>query len=155
MDHLDDLGRVHGNDRVRDHLLARLAELGLEVATRPGEGFRASPKDPRSLSVGAVQNLIGVLPGIGPLGAIAMVGVSTLTIPVGVSTGSVNVSAFALAVGVSSFGIAVGVSSNADKTNYTLDSTYGAAGRISTAIWYVRGTAVGSGTGTSSDPWGP
>jgi len=49
--------------RVRDHLLARIGELGLEVVVRPDQGFRASGKDGRSLTVASVQNLIGVLPG--------------------------------------------------------------------------------------------
>lgn len=49
--------------RVRDHLLTRISALGLEVLVRPGEGFRASSRDARSLGAGAVQNLVGVLPG--------------------------------------------------------------------------------------------
>jgi hypothetical protein len=67
---------------------------------------------------------------------------------------AVGVSSFAIAVGVSSFGIAVGVSSNADKTNYTLDATYGVAGAISTNVVQVKGQTI-VGTGVSSDPWGP
>jgi hypothetical protein len=49
--------------RVRDHLLARINALGLEVSVRPGEGFRPYSKDGRALGVAAVQNLVGVLPG--------------------------------------------------------------------------------------------
>lgn len=88
-----------------------------------------------------------------PVGVSSKVGVSTL---VGVSTitAAVGVSSFGIAVGVSSFAIAVGVSSNADKTNYTLDSTYGPAGSISTNIVQVKGIAI-TGSGTSSSPWGP
>ncbi|MBO9706731.1 MAG: M28 family metallopeptidase [Caulobacter sp.] len=51
--------------RVRDHLLARVNGLGLEVLVRPGEGVRpASEWSPRSVTVGAVQNIVAVLPGI-------------------------------------------------------------------------------------------
>ncbi|WP_419254082.1 M28 family peptidase [Caulobacter sp. ErkDOM-YI] len=49
--------------RVRDHLLTRIGELGLEVSVRPGEGFSPYSKDGRSLGVAAVQNVVGVLPG--------------------------------------------------------------------------------------------
>lgn len=49
--------------KVRDHLLARIGELGLEVAVHPGEGFRVGDTDGRALTVASVQNLIGVLPG--------------------------------------------------------------------------------------------
>lgn len=49
--------------RVRDHLLARMGELGLEISVRPDEGFHANGQDGRSLTVASVQNLIGVLPG--------------------------------------------------------------------------------------------
>ncbi|HJV40940.1 M20/M25/M40 family metallo-hydrolase [Caulobacter sp.] len=49
--------------KVRDHLLARIGELGLEVSVRPGEGFRAGGEDGRALTVASVQNLVGVLPG--------------------------------------------------------------------------------------------
>ena len=49
--------------RVRDHLLARINGLGLEVSVRPGEGFRPYSQDGRALGVAAVQNLVGVLPG--------------------------------------------------------------------------------------------
>lgn len=49
--------------RVRDHLLTRIGALGLEVSVRPGEGFRPASKNGRSLSVAAVQNVVGVLPG--------------------------------------------------------------------------------------------
>jgi hypothetical protein len=37
----------------------------------------------------------------------------------------------------------------------TLTAAYGVAGAISTNIAFVRGVAVATGTGTSSDPWGP
>lgn len=74
---------------------------------------------------------------------------SSITPPVGVS-------AFALPVGVSSFGIAVGVSSFAIpvgvSTAVLLDSTYGAAGAISTNLAFINGVAV-TGTGVSSDLW--
>lgn len=49
--------------KVRDHLLTRMGELGLEVSVRPDQGFHANGKDGRSLTVAAVQNLAGVLPG--------------------------------------------------------------------------------------------
>ncbi len=49
--------------RVRDHLLVRINELGLEVSVRPGEGFLPYSKDGRALGVAAVQNLVGILPG--------------------------------------------------------------------------------------------
>jgi len=49
--------------RVRDHLLARMGELGLEISVRPDEGFHLNGQDGRSLTVASVQNLIGVLPG--------------------------------------------------------------------------------------------
>lgn len=49
--------------RVRDHLLTRIGELGLEVSVRPGEGFRPYSSDGTSLGVAAVQNVVGVLPG--------------------------------------------------------------------------------------------
>ncbi|ENZ83216.1 M20/M25/M40 family metallo-hydrolase [Caulobacter vibrioides] len=53
--------------KVRDHLLARIAAVGLEVSVHPGEGFlsRNGPdgQPPRALTVAAVQNLVGVLPG--------------------------------------------------------------------------------------------
>lgn len=49
--------------RVRDHLLTRMSELGLEVWVRPDQGFYASGRDSRALTVASVQNLVGVLPG--------------------------------------------------------------------------------------------
>jgi len=49
--------------RVRDHLLTRIGELGLEVSTRPGEGFTPYSRDGRDLGVAAVQNVVGVLAG--------------------------------------------------------------------------------------------
>ncbi|MDR6627438.1 M20/M25/M40 family metallo-hydrolase [Caulobacter segnis] len=49
--------------KVRDHLLARMSELGLEVSVRPDQGFHPNGKDGRSLTVAAVQNLAGVLAG--------------------------------------------------------------------------------------------
>ncbi|WP_425994734.1 M20/M25/M40 family metallo-hydrolase [Caulobacter sp. DWR1-3-2b1] len=49
--------------RVRDHLLTRIGELGLEVSVRPGEGFQPYSNNGRSLGVAAVQNVVGVLPG--------------------------------------------------------------------------------------------
>lgn len=49
--------------RVRDHLLVRINALGLEVSVRPGEGVLPRSKDGRALTVAAVQNLVGVLPG--------------------------------------------------------------------------------------------
>jgi Peptidase family M28 len=49
--------------RVRDHLLTRMGELGLEVSVRQDQGFHANPRDGRSLTVASVQNLAGVLPG--------------------------------------------------------------------------------------------
>ena len=49
--------------KVRDHLLARINALGLEVSVRPGEGFRPYSDDGRALGVASVQNLVGVLPG--------------------------------------------------------------------------------------------
>jgi len=49
--------------KVRDHLLARINGMDLEVSVRPGEGFRPYGKDGRALGVAAVQNLVGVLPG--------------------------------------------------------------------------------------------
>ncbi|MBO9556997.1 MAG: M28 family metallopeptidase [Caulobacter sp.] len=50
--------------RVRDHLLSRISGLGLEVVVRPGEGVRDAAKwSPRSVSVGAVQNIVATLPG--------------------------------------------------------------------------------------------
>jgi hypothetical protein len=52
--------------RVRDHLLARISQLGLEVSVHPGEGFMPYAKDGRSLGVAAVQNVVGILPGRDP-----------------------------------------------------------------------------------------
>jgi hypothetical protein len=52
--------------RVRDHLLARIGQLGLEVSVHPGEGFRPYSNDGRSLGVAAVQNVVGILPGRDP-----------------------------------------------------------------------------------------
>lgn len=49
--------------RVRDHLLARINGLGLEVLVRPGEGVRSSRGSDRAITVGAVQNVVGILPG--------------------------------------------------------------------------------------------
>ncbi|KQZ06283.1 peptidase M20 [Caulobacter sp. Root1455] len=50
--------------RVRDHLLGRVNGLGLEVLVRPGEGVRDAAKwAPRSMAVGAVQNIVATLPG--------------------------------------------------------------------------------------------
>jgi len=49
--------------RVRDHLLSRINDLGLEVTIHVGEGFLPYSKDGRALGVAAVQNLVGVLPG--------------------------------------------------------------------------------------------
>ncbi len=53
--------------KVRDHLLARINGLGLEVSVHTGEGFltRKTPdgKPGRALTVAAVQNLVGILPG--------------------------------------------------------------------------------------------
>jgi hypothetical protein len=50
--------------RVRDHLLSRVNGLGLEVLVRPGEGVRDAAKwSPRSMAVGAVQNIVATLPG--------------------------------------------------------------------------------------------
>lgn len=50
--------------RVRDHLLSRVNGLGLEVLVRPGEGVRDAAKgSPRSVAVGAVQNIVATLPG--------------------------------------------------------------------------------------------
>ena len=51
--------------RVRDHLLARVNGLGLEVLVRSGEGVRDAAKwSPRATAVGAVQNIVATLPGI-------------------------------------------------------------------------------------------
>lgn len=47
--------------QVREHLLARISELGLEVSVRPGLGFLS--RNGNGLTVAAVQNLVGVLPG--------------------------------------------------------------------------------------------
>src|SRR3990167_2066219 len=108
-----------------------------------------------------VSTIVPVGVSSGRVSVSTLVGVSTLTIPVGVSSGRVSVSTL---VGVSTLTIPVGVSTGTwlagvstvtDKTAYTLDSTYGPAGSISTNIVQVRGIAVASGTGTSSDPWGP
>ena len=52
--------------KVRDHLRERISELGLQVSIRPGEGFWANSQNGRALTVAAVQNLIGVLPGKDP-----------------------------------------------------------------------------------------
>jgi hypothetical protein len=49
--------------KVRDHLLTRMGELGLEVSVRPDQGFYANASNPRFLTVASVQNLAGVLPG--------------------------------------------------------------------------------------------
>lgn len=49
--------------KVRDHLLTRMAELGLEVSVRPDQGFHANAQSPRFLTVASVQNLMGVAPG--------------------------------------------------------------------------------------------
>ena len=50
--------------RVRDHLLARVNGLGLEVSLRSGEGVRDAAKwSPRATAVGAVQNIVATLPG--------------------------------------------------------------------------------------------
>lgn len=47
--------------QVREYLLARISELGLEVSVRPGLGFLS--RNGNGLTVAAVQNLVGVLPG--------------------------------------------------------------------------------------------
>ncbi len=52
--------------RVRDHLLMRIGELGVKVSVHPGEGLYARALDHRALSVAAVQNVIGILPGRDP-----------------------------------------------------------------------------------------
>jgi len=49
--------------RVRDHLLSRINGLGLEVLVRPGEGVRDAAEGSRSMSVGAVQNIVATLAG--------------------------------------------------------------------------------------------
>jgi hypothetical protein len=50
--------------RVRDHLMGRISEMGLEVLVRPGEGVRdAAQWSPRAMAVGAVQNIVATLPG--------------------------------------------------------------------------------------------
>lgn len=48
------------NARVRDHLIRRMAELGLSPQVRPGVGVNAQG---RRISAGPVENLVGVLPG--------------------------------------------------------------------------------------------
>lgn len=52
--------------RVRDHLLMRISQLGLDVSVHPGEGFRPYSNDGRALGVAAVQNVVGILPGRDP-----------------------------------------------------------------------------------------
>lgn len=100
----------------------------------------------------------------------ALVGVSTVTDKAGYGVSSNTDKGN---YGVSSI-VTVGVSSNADKTGYALTAvydpaktasqagdamalvtSYGVAGAISTNIAFVKGVAVASGTGTSSNPWGP
>ena len=50
--------------RVRDHLLSQVNGLGLEVLVRSGEGVRDAAKwSPRATAVGAVQNIVAILPG--------------------------------------------------------------------------------------------
>jgi hypothetical protein len=49
--------------RVREHLMARITSLGLELSVRADEGYTTPRNDGRWLAAGAVQNVIGVLPG--------------------------------------------------------------------------------------------
>jgi len=49
--------------RVREHLMSRISSLGLELAVRADEGYAPARSQGRFLSAGAVQNVIGVLPG--------------------------------------------------------------------------------------------
>ncbi|MFT4254213.1 MAG: M20/M25/M40 family metallo-hydrolase [Caulobacter sp.] len=49
--------------RVREHLMGRISSLGLELTVRADEGYAPSRGNGRALSAGAVQNVIGVLPG--------------------------------------------------------------------------------------------
>ncbi|MDI1364639.1 MAG: M20/M25/M40 family metallo-hydrolase, partial [bacterium] len=49
--------------QVREHLLARIGELGLEVSVHPGDGARPYARDGTALGVAAVQNVVGILPG--------------------------------------------------------------------------------------------
>lgn len=83
-------------------------------------------------------------------------GVSSISIPVSVSSGTwlAGVSSVTIPVSVSSGTWLVGVSTVTDKSGYSLDAIYGAAGAISTNIAFVAGLAV-TGDGTSSVPWGP
>jgi hypothetical protein len=55
------------NHRVRDYLLARMRVLGLNPSVRPGIGVavRDTPTGP-GLAAGAVENVVGVLPGRDP-----------------------------------------------------------------------------------------
>ncbi len=55
-----------GRDRPGSAIICsrRINGLGLEVLVRPGEGVRDAAKwSPRSVAVGAVQNIVATLPG--------------------------------------------------------------------------------------------
>lgn len=51
------------NARVRDALVARMTELGLEVQVRPGVGLWTRHAPTGRLAGGPVENVIGILPG--------------------------------------------------------------------------------------------
>ena len=88
----------------------------------------------------STATILEVSSGVGVSTFNSRVGVSSFGLPVGVSSMAigVGVTTFDSRVGVSSFGLAVGVSSNPIGVNVTS----------------VTGIAV-TGTGTSSNPWGP
>ena len=103
----------------------------------------------------------------------ALVGVSTVTDKAGYSVSSLAADVIK-AASISSAALTGKGDWNIGKTGYaltalydpattaaqagdamTLTAAYGVAGKISTNIAFVKGVAVATGTGTSSDPWGP
>ena len=51
------------NARVRDHLIDRMAQLGLSPQVHSGIGVQQQRRAPEIIVAGAVENIIGVLPG--------------------------------------------------------------------------------------------
>ncbi|OMQ15297.1 peptidase, partial [Modestobacter sp. VKM Ac-2676] len=59
------------NDRVRDHLVETLSDLGLDPRVQDAVG--ANPGGPGELEVARVRNVVGVLPGTDPTGRLFLV----------------------------------------------------------------------------------
>src|SRR6185436_2018823 len=51
------------NANVRDALVGRMLRLGLSPQVRPGIGVRSSRDNPSIFAAGAVENVVGILPG--------------------------------------------------------------------------------------------